>query len=183
MSEDQGAASPATTPGSVTEASFPGAEDLATRQQAYKDMNKTAFVLGGSGAIGRILLRQLAESKPFSRVVSIGRRKIDDLEPEVKDYVEEVVVDFDKLEEYADAFSGLDVGFCSFGTLSRSVKAEVFYKIDHDYVMAAAKLARSGGCEHFHFVSSTGANKKSRILYSRTKGEVESEIQELGFEG
>ena len=46
---------------------------------------------------------------------------------------------------------------------------EAFYKVDHDYVINSAKAARESGCEHFHLVSSQGANKDSSFLYPKTK--------------
>lgn len=42
-------------------------------------------------------------------------------------------------------------------------------KIDRDYVVNSAKVAKNVGCSHFQLVSSTGANKNSFILYTRTK--------------
>ena len=44
-----------------------------------------------------------------------------------------------------------------------------FYKVDHNYVVNTAKLAKDGGCKQFHLVSSTGANRNSSFLYPRTK--------------
>ena len=46
---------------------------------------------------------------------------------------------------------------------------EAFYKVDHDYVVDAAKIAADGGCEHFHLVSSKGASAGSSNLYLKTK--------------
>ena len=54
--------------------------------------------------------------------------------------------------------------------------------MDHDYVLSTGKVAQANGCSHFLLVSSAGANKDSRLLYTRTKGEVEAELAELGFE-
>ena len=44
-----------------------------------------------------------------------------------------------------------------------------FYRVDHDYVVNAAKLAKSGGCLQFHLVTSVGAKKESSMLAARTK--------------
>lgn len=54
--------------------------------------------------------------------------------------------------------------------------------MDHDYVVNTAKLAKAGGTKHLHLVSSGGANKDSTFLYMKTKGEVEAELTEMGFQ-
>ena len=42
----------------------------------YQQMNKTAFVLGYTGAVGKELVKALLESHIFARVVLIGRRTV-----------------------------------------------------------------------------------------------------------
>ena len=59
---------------------------------------------------------------------------------------------------------------------------EGFRKVDYDYTVGVAKLAKKNGCKEFHLVSSAGANKDSSLLYTKTKGEAEVAIGELGFE-
>jgi len=44
-----------------------------------------------------------------------------------------------------------------------------FYRVDHDYIINAAQLAKKGGCSQFHLVSSVGAKKNSSFLAPRTK--------------
>ena len=44
-----------------------------------------------------------------------------------------------------------------------------FYRVDHDYIMNSARLAKSGGCSQFHILSASGANKNSSFLYQKTK--------------
>jgi len=44
-----------------------------------------------------------------------------------------------------------------------------YYRVDHDYVINSARIARSGGCSQFHLVSSMGANKDSFMLATRVK--------------
>ena len=57
-----------------------------------------------------------------------------------------------------------------------------FIKVDYDYIMSVAKLAKEQGCKQFHLISSVGADKKSKILYSQIKGKTEEEIADLGFD-
>ena len=44
-----------------------------------------------------------------------------------------------------------------------------FVRVDHDYVLESAELAKAGGCKHFSLVSSQGANKNASMLYTRIK--------------
>ncbi|KAM4896010.1 oxidoreductase HTATIP2 isoform 2-T2 [Sylvia borin] len=129
---------------------------------------RSCFVLGASGETGRALLRELLARRAFARVTLIGRRRLSLGEAEAA--VEQAVVDFEQLGEYAAAFQGHDVGFCCLGTTRAKAGAEGFVRVDRDYVAQAAELARSGGCKHFVLQSSQGANAQSRFLYLRVKG-------------
>ena len=45
----------------------------------------------------------------------------------------------------------------------------MFVRVDHDYVLKSAELAKSGGCTQFHLESSRGADKTSSFLYLKVK--------------
>ncbi|KFO72378.1 Oxidoreductase HTATIP2, partial [Cuculus canorus] len=93
----------------------------------------------------------------------------------------QAVVDFELLSEHAAAFQGHDVGFCCQGTTRAEAGAAGFVRVDQDYVVQAAELARAGGCRHFVLQSSWGVNQHSRFFYRRVKGEVENLVQAVGF--
>ncbi|KAM4617412.1 oxidoreductase HTATIP2 [Discoglossus pictus] len=156
-------------------------KDLPTLQEEYKKMNKSCFILGATGETGKELLKQIIKSQLYSKVTVIGRRKIPFEDEAYKEVVQEVV-DFEKLDEYAPAFQGHDVGYCCLGTTKAKSGEAGFIRVDHDYIIKSAQLAKDGGCNHFNLQSSKGANKKSSFLYLRVKGEVDAEIEELGFE-
>ena len=46
---------------------------------------------------------------------------------------------------------------------------EGFVRVDHDYVLKSAELAKAGGCSQFHLESSKGADKGSSFLYLKVK--------------
>ncbi|XP_027758739.1 oxidoreductase HTATIP2 [Empidonax traillii] len=142
---------------------------------------RTCFVLGGSGETGRALLRELLSRRLFARVTLIGRRRLS-LGQEAEAAVEQAVVDFERLADHAAAFQGHDVGFCCLGTTRAKAGADGFVRVDRDYVVQAAELARAGGCKHFVLQSSQGANAQSSFLYLRVKGEVENLVQAVGFD-
>merc|ERR1712004_310481 len=146
----------------------------------FRNKNMTAFVLGYTGEVGKQLVKELASSKIFQKVVLIGRRKVEYDDPEISK-MEQVVTDFDKLEEHKESFNGFNVGYCCLGTTRGKSGAEGFYKVDHDYVMNSAQIAKATGLEQFHFVSSQGANANASLLYTKTKGEVEEKLKVLDF--
>ena len=139
-----------------------------------------AFVLGASGETGKELINILVSNKSFTRVVIIGRRKLEFNEEKFKK-IEQEVVDFDKLQEYEKVFEGFDVGYCCLGTTKGKSGTSGFIKVDRDYVVESAKLAKQGGCNEFHLLTGQGSNKNSWFLYPRVKGEVEEQVAHLNF--
>ncbi|CAB1438317.1 unnamed protein product [Pleuronectes platessa] len=157
------------------------AEDMKTLEENFRQQNRSCFLLGASGETGGLLLRELLERNVFSRITLIGRRQLS-FEGEAYENLVQEVVDFEKLEDYAAAFQGHDVGYCCLGTTRAKSGADGFIRVDHDYVLKSAELAKAGGCSQFHLESSRGADKTSSFLYLKVKGQVEADIEALGFE-
>ena len=65
----------------------------------------SALVLGASGAIGKALLSELTNHPTFTKITLITRRQLDIDNPKV----EQKIVDFEKLEDYKDSFSDIQV--------------------------------------------------------------------------
>uniref|UniRef100_A0A914CLW1 Protein HTATIP2 n=1 Tax=Acrobeloides nanus TaxID=290746 RepID=A0A914CLW1_9BILA len=144
--------------------------------------DKTAFIVGYTGEVGKQLTKELLQKKIFGKVVLVGRRKVDLDEGLVEAAnAEQVQIDFDAIDQHKSAFNGSNVGFCCLGTTQRQAGAEGLVKVDHDYVLNVAKVARESGCEHFHLVTSLGSNKNSLRLYMKIKGLVEEHVAELKF--
>ncbi|KAL2806357.1 oxidoreductase HTATIP2 isoform c [Daubentonia madagascariensis] len=90
-------------------------EALPKLREDFRMQNKSVFILGASGETGRVLLKEILEQSLFSKVTLIGRRKLT-FDEEAYKNVNQEVVDFEKLDDYASAFQGHDVGFCCLGT-------------------------------------------------------------------
>ncbi|CAL1603102.1 unnamed protein product [Knipowitschia caucasica] len=155
--------------------------DFRTLEQQFRAQNRSCFVLGASGETGRVLLKEILQRHVFSRVTLIGRRQLP-LEDEMYKDVVQQVVDFEHLDDHASVFQGHDVGFCCLGTTRAKAGAEEFVRVDHDLVLKSAELSRAGGCSQFHLESSRGADKHSSFLYLKVKGQVEADIEALGFD-
>ncbi|HEU0051777.1 MAG TPA: NAD(P)H-binding protein [Longimicrobium sp.] len=143
------------------------------------DRARSALLLGATGLVGGHLLDLLLADDAFARVIVIGRRPVDRSQPKL----EQRTADFARLEEHADAFAADDV-FCCLGTTIRAAGSqEAFYRVDHDYPLAAARLASERGAKRFLLVTAMGASPGSRVFYNRVKGEVERDVSALPFEG
>uniref|UniRef100_H3AW30 Protein HTATIP2 n=1 Tax=Latimeria chalumnae TaxID=7897 RepID=H3AW30_LATCH len=143
-------------------------QDLKTLHENFKAKSKSCFILGASGETGKELLKEVVNSNLFNKVTLIGRRQLSFEEEAYKNVVQHVV-DFEKLDDYRSAFEGHDVGFCCLGTTRAKAGEEGFIRVDHDYVMKSAQLAKAGGCSHFNLETSRGADKNSSFLYLKVK--------------
>jgi len=76
------------------------------------------------------------------------------------------------------------VVFITLGTTKANAgSAEAFEKIDREYVVNAAKEARNAelATQRIIYLSSTGANSSSPILYARSKGLTEEALASMGY--
>ncbi|WHX98341.1 NAD(P)H-binding protein [Neobacillus sp. DY30] len=140
-------------------------------------IKKTALVLGATGLIGKELVNILSENGQYQKVHLLVRRPI-----EVKSEVCEVhFVEYDKLHNYSELFQVTDV-FCCLGTTIKVAKTkEAFRKVDYEYPVEAARIAKESGVEKFLIVSSMGADSKSIFFYSQVKGDVEESLYKVNL--
>ena len=136
-------------------------------------------LLGATGLVGRYCLDLLSRDAAFERVVVIARRAPGEA---TAPRIEAHVVDMDRLEDHADLFR-VDQVICALGTTIRAVNGsrERFRAVDYGIPLSAARIARREGVRHFLLVSALSANAKSRVFYSRVKGELEDELRTVGF--
>jgi len=133
---------------------------------------KTAIVLGGTGLTGNLLINRLLADDSYARI-KLFSRKASGIKSEK---IEEFVGDLFQLEYFKDDFTADEV-FCCIGTTSAKTKDRVVYKaIDFGIPSTAARLARENNIPTFLVISSMGANTRSSIFYSRTKGEMEQAV-------
>lgn len=140
-------------------------------------MTKKAILLGASGLIGKSLLTQLLDSPGYSEVLAIGRRTLNIEHPKLK----ELIVDFDRIDQYSSDIRG-DVVFCCLGTTNSKTPDKVQYKkIDYQYPLDIGSIAQNNGATAYHLVSSMGADVNSSLFYPKTKGEVERDLKAIPF--
>jgi uncharacterized protein YbjT (DUF2867 family) len=137
-----------------------------------------ALVIGATGATGKDLVRQLLHDDDFEQVDIFVRKPVDIQHDKLKAHV----VDFDHPEEWKNKVKG-DVAFSCLGTtLKVAGSKEAQRKVDFNYQYEFAKAAKENNVNDYILVSAYGADFKSKIFYSKMKGELETAVKELHFE-
>ena len=139
--------------------------------------SRIALVAGGSGLVGSRLLRVLGDAPEYSRVLALSRRPLSFEHPRVANRV----MRFEALEQELRGLK-CDDAYCCLGTTLRVAgNPAAFRAVDHDLVLAFARLARQAGAQRFVLVSAAGAEARSRLFYLRVKGETERDLEALRF--
>lgn len=136
---------------------------------------KTALILGATGVVGTHLVKELSNSNNYKEIHLLTRREIESKEPNCEVHI----VEFDNLVRYADLFNVTDVFICLGTTIKKAKSKEAFRKVDYEFVIEAAKMAKASNVEKFLVITAMGANSKSKFFYSRVKGDVEGTLQQL----
>lgn len=137
-----------------------------------------AVLAGTTGLVGGHLLDLLLNDERYTRVVALSRKALDRQHPKLQN----LVVDFARLEEYAAQLKAEDV-FCCLGTTIRQAGSQAaFRKVDFDYPLNLAKVTQEQGAKQYLLVTALGSDRASSIFYNRVKGEVEEAIGQVGFD-
>ena len=136
-----------------------------------------ALVIGATGAVGSDLVEQLLKDDAFERVTVFVRRPLAVESPKLTVHI----IDFDHPEQWRQLLQG-DVLFSCLGTTIKAAGSQAAqWKVDYTYQYEAAQAARENGVGTYALVSSIGADPKSKIFYTRMKGELEEAVKKLGF--
>lgn len=135
------------------------------------------LLLGATGLVGSQVLAQLLAGPGVGRITAPTRRPLVQRDPRLHN----PVVDFDALPATAPWWAA-DALICCLGTTRKQAGSlAAFVRVDRDYVLAAAALARAAGTPCFALNSAVGADVSSRFAYNRTKGEVEAGLRAQGW--
>ena len=144
-----------------------------------------AVIVGGTGAVGSALVRQLLASPRCTGVVALVRQATTQFShARGWEKLRVEVVDFEDLEgATAQLAAGSDAAFCTMGIgQPRKVAFAEFHRVDVEYAGAFARGARAAGARRITLLSSVGADAHSRTRYLRVKGEAEAAVSAPGFE-
>jgi uncharacterized protein YbjT (DUF2867 family) len=140
-------------------------------------MSKKAIIAGASGLIGSKLLNILLNKPDYDEVLILVRKEL----PIEHKKLVQLVTDFDKLDDHADAITGHAVFCCLGSTQKKTPDRAVYRRIDHDYPVKLAQLAKQNGVNKYCLVSAVGASSKSSNFYTKMKGETEEDLQKVAL--
>ena len=133
--------------------------------------------VGSTGLVGKRVLQRLLANPRVTQVVAPTRRALGFTHSRLLN----PVVDFDALPEDADWWS-VDAVVCTLGTtIKQAGSRDAFRRVDHDYPLHVARLARARGAHTCALNSAVGANADSSIFYNRVKGELETALAALDY--
>ena len=139
------------------------------------------LIIGASGLVGEEILK--TTEGMGQKIVTLSRRKLISKNQDT----EEIIINFDDLQlsdipkvnhVYIALGTELDTSELIYIKKSRR---KGFRKVDYEYVTKIAKMAHGNRAESISVVSAVGANKSSRNLYLKTKGEMEEKIISIGY--
>jgi uncharacterized protein YbjT (DUF2867 family) len=141
-------------------------------------MKFTAIIIGATGLTGNILLSQLLEDARYDKVVTLSRKQIDNKHPKHVNHLADL---FDP-STYKEFLKGDHLFICTGTTQAKTPNKEEYYKIEHDLPLGVARVAKENAVRKIITISALGANPDSNISYNRGKGEMERDLEDLGFE-
>ena len=137
---------------------------------------RSALVVGATGLVGSALVKLLCESKEYAAVNVISRRMLHYKHPKLVVKLRE----FDQIVE-GDIEFAHEVFCCLGTTIKKAGTREQFEKVDFEYPVTIAAIAKNRGIGHFIVISAMGANEKSLAYYSRVKGKLETALIQMDF--
>jgi uncharacterized protein YbjT (DUF2867 family) len=140
---------------------------------------QAAVVIGASGLIGNHLVEQLLRDEYFGSIRVLVRKSLAFNHPKLQ----QVIVNFNSIDDYTTKFGKGDIIFCCVGTTQKKVKGDkiAYEKVDHDIPVNAAQIGVDNGFKKFLVISSIGANPTSTNFYLRLKGKMEKDIKQFSL--
>ena len=134
------------------------------------------ILVGATGLVGTHVLRLALADARVTTVIALARKPLP-AHPKLL----APAIDFDALPPDA-AWWRADAVICALGTTMKVAGSQsAFRRVDFDYPLAVARLARAAGTPAHVLNSATGSNASSRFFYNRVKGELEAQLATLGF--
>ncbi|MGD9328764.1 MAG: NAD-dependent epimerase/dehydratase family protein, partial [Cyclobacteriaceae bacterium] len=115
---------------------------------------RKALIIGATGLIGRELTKLLSQTDYYQKIYVLVRRETG-LSGE---RIEEIMANFDDLEESLNSIQADDVYNCLGTTMKKAGSKEEFHKVDFGYPIEIARIMKKKGSEAFLNVSALGAN-------------------------
>ena len=139
------------------------------------------ILFGGSGMVGRGVLRECLVDASVEAVLSVGRSPLGVQHPKLSEVLHQDFTDYSAIEPQ---LAGYDACFFCLGVSSIGMDAERNRHLTYDITMAAAKtLARLNPAMVFTYVTGRGTDstEQGSLMWARVKGKTENDLLKLPF--
>jgi uncharacterized protein YbjT (DUF2867 family) len=137
-----------------------------------------ATLIGSTGLTGSILARQLLADSAITKVISISRKPLTISNTRLTEVLISGLAELPLIESKVRG----ELYFCCLGTTIKAAGSkEKFEKVDHDAIVAFAKIAKAHDAKSFTLVSAMGANASSMFFYNKVKGRTENDVRAFGL--
>ena len=150
----------------------------STRQPLASGLKegRVALLAGATGLVGQALLALLLADARYSAIHVVGRRAPNVQHPKLVVHISA------SLTNWASPVAVDDV-FIALGTTIKVAGSKAAFKaLDFDAVLALATQAKALGATRLAVVSAMGASAQSAVFYNQVKGEMETAVNQLGFQ-
>ena len=140
---------------------------------------KIVLLAGASGLTGARTLDALLDAPDFARVLAVSRRPLGREHSRLANRI----VPFEQIETQLKGVS-CEAALCCLGTTHPPGRLAAGFPGGRPRCRAHLRAhgARAAGVKRFVVISAAGANPASKNFYLRTKGEMEEQLEALGFE-
>lgn len=133
------------------------------------------LLVGGTGAVGREVLRLALSDAHIERVIAPSRRPLP-----IHAGLDNPVLDLATVPD-ASPYWRVDAVICTLGTTIKVAGSQAsFAAVDRDLVVRVARCARQAGATRFSLNSSLGASL-SGSFYLRTKAQAEQAVRAIAY--
>eukprot|EP00347_Sterkiella_histriomuscorum_P016916 403351358 len=139
-------------------------------------------IIGGSGAIGKEIIRCSKQDPKVKEIAIIGRRALEEWKQE--DYLPELkmlqVENLDDLSHLKDQLLGYDVFISCLGARVKNGHQE-FIRVERDIPLSFAALGKECGVNYVSYLSGNLVDSKSWFKECKVKAETEIGIFNMNF--
>ena len=143
-----------------------------------KNQGLKAIVIGATGLTGSTLLQQLLDDSRYDAVITLSRKRVQQQHPKLLSFE----ADLFEPVTYEHHLKGDHLFICTGTTQAATPDPKQYYRIEHDLPLIVSRTALKNGVSTVVAISALGADPDSRFNYNKGKGEMERDIEKLGFE-
>lgn len=135
------------------------------------------LLLGATGVVGRKILEFALANEALSQIIAPTRLALERSDR----LVNPVAPRLESLVSVAMSYKP-DIVICALGTTQAIAGSRPGFRyVDYELPIAFGEAAYAAGVQTYAIVTAMGASAQSRSFYYRTKGEVERDLQKIGF--